>query len=124
MKTRELIKTLQEMDPSGDMDVVIDHRDIYTVIEEPAYYDGPTHLLQRNEAGEVIGYKIHNRGSIIDLSSMDLETLLLDFPDFPIDLSELDGKDKLEWSCKIREMIDQSIRINAEIDADLGIGGD
>lgn len=40
MKTKELIKLLQQEDPSGEEEVCIDNQPVWYVQRMPAYYDG------------------------------------------------------------------------------------
>ena len=50
MKTKELIKELQELDPTGETEVVCGCGDIYFVEELPAYYDGRLGVLIKDES--------------------------------------------------------------------------
>lgn len=45
MKTRELVRLLQEADPSGEAEANVDGCDIYQVYLEDGYYDGPYEVL-------------------------------------------------------------------------------
>lgn len=48
MKSKELIKQLQEIDPSGEIEVGVGRSDIYFVSKYPAYYDGPNFILTKD----------------------------------------------------------------------------
>ena len=48
MKTSELIRLLQEADPSGEVECCIDNHDIYSVELWPAFYDGALEILVRD----------------------------------------------------------------------------
>jgi hypothetical protein len=49
MKSKELIRLIQEADPTGEEHVCIQNVDIWHVSEEPAYYDGALHVVDRDE---------------------------------------------------------------------------
>jgi hypothetical protein len=49
MKTRQLIKLLQEADPEGEFDVVIGNKSILWVNVLPAYYDGRLERLHTKD---------------------------------------------------------------------------
>jgi len=56
MKTKELIKLLQEFDPSGECHVRISGREgpVISVDEKEGYWDGPYSYLEKNEEGNWI----------------------------------------------------------------------
>lgn len=49
MKTKELIRLLQEADPTGEEEVCVNNEDILDVGTEPAYWDGTLQILERDE---------------------------------------------------------------------------
>ena len=90
MKTAELIRRLQEADPSGDLDVVVGCEDILFIESLPSYYDGPKHLLVRDPAKapyyDVVGGLISYEGEKIKIHCHMLEDALANNPDLPIEI--------------------------------------
>jgi len=79
MKTKELIKRLQELDPSGETEVLIGNRDISKFIyDSPAYWDGRAQVAEFDERGLPIKSKIITGGSKICLDSIDIEEKYFD----------------------------------------------
>lgn len=52
MKTKHLIRLLQEADPSGELECCVGNVDILDVSVEPAWYDGTLQVLRRDPAKE------------------------------------------------------------------------
>ena len=78
MKTRELIKLLNEVDPSGEIEVCSDNEAIIYVEIMPAYYDGSLQILNENEEGSIVSGIIRRSGTKIKLISYPLEDAVLD----------------------------------------------
>ena len=119
MKTKELIRLLQENDPSGELEVAVNNQPIYTVAAEPAYYDGNLQMLIQDHSVEtynIIGYKVTGKGSKVSLTTMDLESVLLDEPDAPVDLSELEGYSKEQWEKAVTKTRKEVLEIIKEVD--------
>lgn len=88
MKTKTLIKLLQETDPSGELECCIGNADILDVWREPAYYDGCLQTLIRNENDKIIGGKIVGTGTKVIVYSQSISDILLDDPYFSIQYDE------------------------------------
>jgi hypothetical protein len=88
MKTKTLIKLLQENDPSGELECCIENADILDVWREPAYYDGCLQVLIRDEENKVIEGKIIGTGTKVIVYSQSISDVLLDYPDFKISYDE------------------------------------
>lgn len=94
MKTSELIRLLQEADPSGELECCIDNHDIYSVELWPAFYDGFLEILVRDLSlrphYDVVGGIIRRTGQKIRLRPLPLEDAVRDAADkdFPIDIVE------------------------------------
>jgi len=87
MKTKELIRLLQEADPSGEEDVCIDNEDIHFVELNEAYWDGCLQVLTRDESTEyynVIGAKYTSKGFKINLRTLSIEEAMLNDPELPV----------------------------------------
>lgn len=86
MKTKELIRELQQIDPSGNQEVVIGTEAIHFVQKVPAYYDGCyTTLIRDSELGHIIVAGIKSVGDKIDIKSMHWKDVLCDNPDAKIE---------------------------------------
>lgn len=91
MKTKELIRQLQENDPTGECEVCVENIDIHFVCKEEAYWDGPLQVLQRDETCKyynIIGGKYKTEGSKIVIRPLSFADAILN-RDIPIDYSEL-----------------------------------
>jgi len=72
MKTKELIRQLQEMDPEGELHVTGDSGAILDVQRMPGYYDGPGHYMEDSDcfpSNYAIDYK--NDKVVITCISVD-----------------------------------------------------
>jgi hypothetical protein len=86
MKSKELIKQLQELDPTGEIEVGCGNHDIWYAERMPAYYDGRFQLLLRDpkltgKCFDIIGARYVSRGDKIKLVSMGVADVLWDNPD-------------------------------------------
>lgn len=64
MKSKEVIRLLQELDPDGETEVCVGNMDIDYIECLPAYYDGTLQVLQRDESKD--GYNIIGAKYCID----------------------------------------------------------
>ena len=78
MKTKELIRQLQEADPSGELEVGIHNEDILSIEHLPAYYDGSLQVINKNEKGHIVSGEIYRTGSKIKICTYPLEDAVLD----------------------------------------------
>jgi len=92
MKTKELIRALQELDPSGETEVVAGGAPIFFAEALPAYYDGALQSLIQDKSRtdyNITGYKFSDQGNKIMLRLMDLESVLWEDPNATIDFDDL-----------------------------------
>lgn len=123
MKTRELIEALQREDPSGEAEVIAGNTPIYFAEGQPAYYDGPLQMLIHDEEKKgkqwsIIGYKVTQRGQKVRLHLMNLEDVICDMPDAPLDLTEVSEMHRKEWEEHAAKLREETRRIDAEIAAE------
>lgn len=108
MKTRELIAALQKEDPTGELEVIAGSAPIYFATREPAYWDGSLQMLIHDDSKRpyysIVGYKVTDRGEKIRLNLMELDDVLLDAPDAPVDLSELSEGRRERWAKRVSEV--------------------
>ena len=92
MKTSELIRLLQEADPSGDAECCVDNEDIHFLEVLPGYYDGRLQVFTRDPAlapyFDIVAAKITSSGTKVKIRHMSIRELLLDNPEMPVDTSE------------------------------------
>jgi len=83
MKTKELIKRLQEEDPSGELECCVGNEDIYFIEKLPAFYDGPLQILHRsNKPGyNIIGATIAFNGYKIQLQTLSVKDVIFNAVD-------------------------------------------
>lgn len=117
MKTTELIKLLQEIDPSGTSEVCVANEGIAYLEHLASYYDGRLQSVsKRNEYGHPIESTIKaNGGKIVihtvDLSEMYINSILYYCKEYPIEYdmkswlsSEWDGQ-KMMWLQEARVIL-------------------
>jgi hypothetical protein len=112
MKTKELIRLLQEEDPSGEMDCVIDNQDILYVCGEISYWDGCKQILIRDETKDcynVIGAEYRSDGWKLSIVSYGIYDALCVDPDLPVKVVDTFVNKKLQeyvdtWRKEIKEM--------------------
>jgi hypothetical protein len=80
MKSKELIRQLQEYDPTGETEVCIHNADIHYISVEPAYWDGRLQVLVRDKSKEpyfsIVGAKYVTKGDKICLNPMSIQDLI------------------------------------------------
>lgn len=91
MKTKELIKQLQEADPSGELECAIGGNiDIFAVYVTPAYYDGYLEILERDHSQDpyynVCGGIITGEGDKVKIEAYSIEDAILDNIDLPVNI--------------------------------------
>lgn len=106
MKTSELIRRLQEADPSGEMECCVENADIHFVGVEPAYWDGCLQVLVHDPAKapyyDIVGAKYVSRGKKLVISTLSISDAIFDNEDLPVDYSELEES----WRKRYAEWVD------------------
>ncbi len=121
MKTKELIRQLQEADPEGDLEVSVGNVDIYFVEKLPTYYDGRQQVLIRDETKtgyNIVGAKVRSSGSKVKIHCVSISDAIWDNPEIPIDYSDLTPERADEYKAS-HEKIRASVR-ECESDIELG----
>jgi len=100
MKTKDVIKMLQEADPSGELECCIDNADIFFVDVIPAYWDGCFQTIGRDENNKIQNVTIHSQGDKVIIHYYHASDIILDRPDLPVyydsEYSEKHCKPKVE----------------------------
>lgn len=76
MKTKELIRQLNEADPSGELECCIGNGDIVYVDVLPSYYDGALQVIERNEDGHPVSGRRIRTGQKVLLEPMFIRDAL------------------------------------------------
>jgi hypothetical protein len=121
VKTRELIRQLQNEDPEGDAEVVVGGTDIYFASREPMYYDGtPTLLVHDPEkvgkCFSVIGLRIPYGGHKVRLHVLEAEDLFIDHLDAPVVYDNPTEEGRARHRHRIEEIRAEMRCIRADID--------
>jgi hypothetical protein len=112
MKTKELIRQLQEADPSGEEECTIYGEDIVFVSPEPAYWDGCyTTFTGHAGSGKI---KIHANGNKIRIHTYGYEDALLDNPETVVEYDSEYAKERMEKH--IEKCREECKRIDADIE--------
>lgn len=91
MKTKELIRQLQEADPTGEIECCVGNCDIDNVTVLPAYYDGNLQVITvRDERGAAIAGKLFHNGRKVQIEAFSFgEHVFFEHGVFEIDYSDL-----------------------------------
>ena len=88
LKTRELVKQLQEADPTGELEVTVGKTDIHFLQTLPGYYDGYYEVLVRDEnlidCYNVVGAEIRGTGYHVCIETFSIQDMLHDDPSAPV----------------------------------------
>lgn len=113
MKTKELIRRLQEEDPTGEEEVILsDGSDIFTLESIPGYWDGCYTTLIRDPSKlpyyDIIGAKYRSDGDKIRIRGMNWEDVLWDHPEYPVEVIDTFCAKRMQNEVdKVREEIRQ-----------------
>jgi hypothetical protein len=90
MKTKDLIKQLQECDPEGETEVCVHNVPIYYVDNLPAYYDGKLQVLINDPEKEpyysVVGAKFVSTGRKVVINTLGIDDAIHSDPDLPVEI--------------------------------------
>ena len=113
MKTKEVIRLLQECDPTGEEEVLVGNHDILDINREPAYYDGCAQIMVRDMSKScynIVGAKWIGHGAKISIQSIGIREAIHNNPDLPVEI-EIDRERYLgsvnKWRQETREIIDR-----------------
>jgi hypothetical protein len=121
MKTKELIRLLNEQDPSGEEECCINNLDIMYIQKEPAYYDGSLQVFERDESHKILKNKkakYVRKGSKIQITTESISDFLFDFPEMEIDYSELSEYSKQLKIQQNNRVVEFAKRIDDELFAE------
>ena len=115
MKGKELIKQLQEADPTGEIEVCTGNADIWDVTVEPAYYDGALQVIDRDSDNRpILGRRVRS-GQKVSLSPIRIEDAL-EYPDFKIEYQTETDRQRYEKIDLEARRHDREIDFGVEMD--------
>lgn len=87
MRTREVIRQLNEQDPSGELEVAVGNVDIFYIERLPAYYDGPLQVLKRSgkPCYDVTGAEVRRSGHKVSIRTLSIGDALHENPDLLVE---------------------------------------
>jgi hypothetical protein len=113
MKTKELIRLLQEEDPTGEEEVCVGNVDIHFVESLPAYYDGAAQVLEWEETKwgrRYVSGKYVRSGTKIQIHTLSIQDAISYREDgFTVDYSELSA-DQRERTKKAHDALREWMR--------------
>ena len=119
MKTKELIRQLQEADPSGELECCVGNADIFFVDVEPAYWDGCLQVLKRDPAKapyyDVVGAKYTSKGNKVVVRPLSIRDAILDDENLPVEFDVGDS-----WQERYQQFVqkhrEETKKINQEVE--------
>lgn len=119
MKTKDLIKQLQEADPSGEIECCVNNADIHFVNTEPAYYDGCLQVLKRdidNKYYNIIGAKYVSKGEKVVIRPLSISDAIWEQEDLPIEFEGLSPRKEAEYKERLNKKRLETVEINNDIE--------
>ncbi len=117
MKTKDIIEQLQELDPSGELDVSVGLADISDISILPSYYDGYQQILIRHPEGYFPKggrYNVDKDKIVID--SLSFKEAIYSDPEFSIDYSGLSEDRVKRYEESHEKEREDSYKITSEVD--------
>lgn len=110
MKTRELIRLLNEADPSGELECCVGNVDILDVSVEPSYWDGTLQVLRRDPEKEPY-YNIVSADFIrsdevnkVVINTHSISDAIYENPELPVGYIGFGG----EYYTKLERMVEET----------------
>jgi len=122
MKTKELMRQLQEADPSGELECSVGNVDIHFVAPDRAYWDGSQQVLARDEAKapyyNIVGAKYADRGTKVVINTLSIEDAIGNDAGLPVDFSELSTNRRADYEKAVEEYRRETIKIGNDVERD------
>ena len=120
MKSKDLIKQLQKIDPNGEAEVVVDGDPIYFAEHLEGYWDGWYEVLIQDHSRtdyNIKGTKFTREGSKVRLHIMDYEAVLLSDPDAKMEIHKsMDAHSRKFLKKQIAEKRAEMKKIHTDVD--------
>lgn len=95
MKSKELIKQLLEVDPSGETEVCVGNADIWNLTAEPAYYDGALQVIERDAENRPVKGRRVRAGQKVNIDTIRIEDAF-EYEDFVIEYTSDEDRARYE----------------------------
>ncbi len=111
MKTKDLIKLLQETDPSGELQCSVNGVDIYFAQVKAGYWDGVYQvLIKEKDKCNVIGAEYRSDGDKLCIETYSIKDAMLDDPNIPVKVVDCFCNKQMQktinkWRKEIKEVI-------------------
>jgi len=120
MNVGELIEALQKY--PKDVPICVDNNPIYFTDMTAAYWDGRLQQIihdeeLRGKSYSIIGWKITDKGSKVVLRTIELEDVLLDNPDLPVEY-DLDARSIPRYKTEVEAIRVKMKEIIARVDTE------
>jgi hypothetical protein len=119
MKTKELIRQLQEADPSGEIECCVNNADIHFVNVEPAYWDGCLQVLKRDETNpyyNIIGAKYTSKGDKVVIRPLSISDAVFENQDLPVEFEGLNPDREAGYKKRLDERRRQTEEISNDVE--------
>jgi hypothetical protein len=122
MKTKELIRQLEEADPTGDEDVTVHGCDIFFVDSAPGYYDGCYQRLRRDPAKapyfDIVGADYIGSGIKVVIHTYSVSDLIAHDPEAPIGYIDLSKGSRERYEQSVEERREEYRQMHQGIESD------
>jgi hypothetical protein len=89
LKVKELIRQLQEADPTGELEACVGNIDVHFVCRDPAYYDGPLQVLKRDPdrkgVYDICAAEFRRDGHKVQIHTLSIKDAIWEDPDLPVE---------------------------------------
>ena|ERR1700742_1628707 len=115
MKTKDLIRLLNELDPTGEGHACIGNKDILSAHWEGSYYDGCLQVLKREGdfyEPDIVGAEIRSKGRKLVIEPWSISDALWNEPDMPVafdgDFARKNYAEQVEkWRTEVKESLER-----------------
>ena len=115
MKTKDLIKALQEEDPSGEMECVVGNHSVVGVWTDPAYWDGCMQVVERDPATQRYKARITSSGHKVVLWVMGAIDVIENYPEAEVKIEVGNAEKQADYE----KMIENARRTIRKIERDV-----
>lgn len=123
MKTKELIRQLQEADPSGELHVCVGNIDISFVSREPAYYDGRQEILECDENCGIRHARITGHGQKIQIHTLSIDDAIFQDPSLPVEIDTGNPQTDREYKAMVLKWRKEAVDVLEELERDHKFSG-
>jgi hypothetical protein len=123
VKTKELIRQLQEADPSGELHVCVGNTDISFVSIEPAYYDGRQEIIERGEDCKVVCARITGKGQKIQIHCLSIDDAIFQDPGLAVKIDTGNPQTDEEYKAAVLKWRKEAVGVLEELETNHKFAG-